>query len=231
MRSLSNRIIKLRQPIKKVTVLPLQKEPDEETDRFDENLSSKESPEEYIQIARSDLDREIQFSYDKGLEEGKILGYQKAEEDFRSKLENLTRTFQQFEVEKQNFFRKSEQLLIDFTLKLTEKILGEVPRFLSGFIARSVKKVLDILGNEAKVEVYLNPQDMEDFKELHRSFERALPNAERIVVKPDERITRGGCVVDTENGKIDARIETQVQTLIQELRKELGHFSGEGESA
>jgi len=231
MTSLSNRIIKLRQPIKKVTVLPLHEEAGKASGQFDENLSSRENLEEYIQIAQSDFDRELQFSYDKGLEEGKLIGYQKAEEDFRKKFENLTKTFQRFEEEKQNFFQKSEKVLIDFTLKIAEKILGELPRFLPGLIAQSVKKVLNVLGNEAMVEVYLNPEDMKDFKDLHQSFERALPNVERIVVKPDERITRGGCVVDTENGKVDARIETQIHTLIQELRKELGQFSGEAEAS
>jgi flagellar assembly protein FliH len=34
---------------------------------------------------------------------------------------------------------------------------------------------------------------------------------------PDERISRGGCVVETRHGAIDARIETQLARIAHEL--------------
>ena len=42
----------------------------------------------------------------------------------------------------------------------------------------------------------------------------------QATVVPDSNITRGGCVIDTVHGQIDAQIETQIDRIIEELTQE-----------
>jgi flagellar biosynthesis/type III secretory pathway protein FliH len=44
-----------------------------------------------------------------------------------------------------------------------------------------------------------------------------LSQAENFVLRADAGVTRGGCIVDSELGRVDARLETQLARLEQAL--------------
>ncbi len=227
----SNRIIKLKQPIKKVTVLP--QTHDVQAGDFEQGLNrSGDQPlEDILQMSKTEFQQELDFAYRKGLEEGKLSGYQQAEQDFQQKVENLAGVIKTFEGQQKRLFAQVEDSLLGFSLKIAEKILYELPPFIPGMIKKSINQIVDMLRNEPFIEVYLNPADLESFKEMQTEFEKSLPNLNKLLIKTDPRITRGGCTIATENGKIDARIETQVEKLIHELRKTVATFSSEEKSA
>lgn len=229
----SNRIIKLKQPIKKVTVLPQTRDVRGGKGDFEQGLNrSGDQPlEDILQMSKSEFQQELDFAYQKGLEEGKLSGYQQAEQDYQQKVESLATVINTFEQQQEQLFARVEDSLLVFSLKIAEKILCELPPFLPGMIKKSMNRISDMLRNEPFVEVYLNPADLEVFNEMRTEFEKSLPNLNKLLIKTDPRITCGGCTVTTENGKIDARIETQVEKLIQELRKTVATFSSEEEPA
>ena len=224
MRLLSNRIIKIQQPIKRIVVLPIEKENNAPgSGEFQEGLGeqSAQEIEEKLQISQKDFQQEIQFAYEKGLEEGKLAGYQQAEADYREKIDHLNKVIQSIENNKQQVIQQTENLLLDFSLKLVERVVPEIPPFVKNLVQNSIEKVLQIISNEPIVTFYLNPADVQDINDLQNDLNKQLPSLEKIIIKKDPRIQRGGCIVETEHGKIDARIETQITKLIQELRKEL----------
>lgn len=215
---MSDRIIKLRQPIKRVTVLTL------ENSNPGETAQNKKPPEELVQLSQSDFQHELQFYYQKGLEEGKLAGYQQAEADFTKKSLLLEALQKEIETKRDRVFRESEDQLLQFTLRVIEKILNETPPFLPNLLKKSLENVLELVSSEPVLEIYLNPEDLGEFEETRTEFEAKLPNLTKLTVKADPRITRGGCLVDTNTGKIDARLETQITKLMTELRKELEQF-------
>ena len=94
-------------------------------------------------------------------------------------------------------------------------------------VARRVAETLDIplydddrLQAEA-VRMGIRSEDLKNLEEIQETFEKRLPNLDKISIKADPKVKQGGCVVDTETGKIDARFETQLAKTIQDIRKEL----------
>ncbi|GAB4364521.1 MAG: FliH/SctL family protein [Calditrichia bacterium] len=214
----SNRIIKLKQPVTRVKVISHTSRGNLESG---EKKYSEENPatKEFIRISQSDFQKEIQYAYKKGLEEGRLDGYHQAENDYNHKFEQLLVCFDQIQVERTTFFQKAERALLELVLKMVEKILKEVPPFMPELIEKNIQNLLRMLANETVVEIFLNPEDLKNFQELKSSFEKSLPGLEKISLKSDPRITRGGCLLNTDVGKIDARIETQISQLLQEIRK------------
>ena len=41
----------------------------------------------------------------------------------------------------------------------------------------------------------------------------------RVRVEEDDRLTRGGCIIETSLGDIDARIQTQLQMIEEKIRE------------
>ncbi len=220
MTSSSNRIIKLRQPIKKVIVLPT----DEDGISYAGYDGSscemrKKGQKDFVRVSRAELEEQYQEHYNKGFEEGKIEATQQVEAEFREKIESLAGAIEKFDRERKIYFSQNESALVELSLKIAEKIVHEIPEFVPGVIRHSMKSIIEILTSESVVEIFLNPQDLSEFPDLKSVLESSSPNIEKIIIKGDPRISRGGCVVGTENGKIDARLETQLAKLVLELRK------------
>lgn len=80
-----------------------------------------------------------------------------------------------------------------------------------------VREALTLAAGSGKVRVLLNPRDHAAWG-LH--VERIAAETSRFIaaqVAPDERITPGGCRLETEYGAIDQQLETQLRRIEEEL--------------
>ena len=226
----SNRIIKLKSPIRKVSILSSAGTDGCSLSEFERALNEGGAAEpavEIISIPQPDFDKEIEFAFQKGIEEGKLRGYQQAEMDYGQKVRDVMAVTEAFETEKVKFFREAEPVLLNLSVNLVRKILTDLPPLIPGFIKNSLEKILNVLSSEPVVEVYMHPEDIENYENLREVFEARMPNLDKLVIKPDDRMQKGGCVVSTDTGKIDARVKTQSEKLFQEIQKAMSEVSVE----
>lgn len=76
------------------------------------------------------------------------------------------------------------------------------------------------LGEE--VSIYVNPEDVKNFEEIKAQLSIIVDKSNLSVI-PDSSIKQGGCLVKTEFGEVDARIDT----LVSIMGKRLGLDSDE----
>lgn len=94
-------------------------------------------------------------------------------------------------------------------LAATAKIVGEAIVIEPARIAAIVRDALTRARRARSVEVHVHPEDV-------AALERAqLELAVRVV--PDAMLTRGGCVVRSELGVIDARVEVRIDAIARLL--------------
>lgn len=221
MRLSCNKIIKVQRPIKNVVVLNSHSPEVEAIESaFTDGMKMQPQVKE-IRIPETQYHEELQAAFEKGLEEGKHQGYQETEIEYKSRFENMASVFQNLENEQARIVNQAENSLLELAIKMVERIVLDVPELFPKLIDKSVENVLQYLSNEPLIDLYLNPKDLEDIDTLQEKFEKSLPGLEKISIKKDPRITRGGCLVETGNGKIDARLETMITKLTSGVRKEL----------
>ncbi|MBN2361259.1 MAG: hypothetical protein JXR83_17530 [Deltaproteobacteria bacterium] len=77
-----------------------------------------------------------------------------------------------------------------------------------------------VLGSRQMREIYVrvHPTHVEPLRTHRRVIVDVLGRAKDIDIREDADVDRGGCVVETELGTIDARIETQFAELTRQLR-------------
>lgn len=228
---MSNRIIKVRRPVRRVKVLS-------STEALDKGVhpafgaeeelpasapSADPAPETPpgIQMSEEELQQQLQTAFHKGVEEGRQAAQQEVMEQIQPVLQQWNNIMANFEQERLNYYAESEKLLLNFILQMAEKIFPEIPGLVANQIEKSVSEVLSVLKNEQNIELIINPADQALLEKLRKQIELGLPNLENLSIKTDNKITPGGCMVQTDAGKIDARIETQIQKVISELRKEI----------
>ncbi len=173
--------------------------------------------------------------YQAGLKRGLEEGRAQALEAESNRLRKDTSTIRQAliealsEVEGQvhDLLAEARRDLLSLALALAERIcrrkLSEDPEQMRALL----EEVIEISGQSHGLVLRVNPADaavVEQFlSDLHvkiASVEaEAQPGGQMpfVCLESDAGITRGGCIAERRNGRIDARIETQVARLTDEL--------------
>lgn len=113
---------------------------------------------------------------------------------------------------KEDFFAQAEPELIRLSLAIAEKVLGRMVHEHPEAVQQVVRQALErSLGDRVVVKV--SPQDYKALQEQQAEFKDVLDRSKRLLLKEDESIAQGGCVVETEVGTIDAQLETQLEAI------------------
>ncbi len=163
--------------------------------------------------------KEIENEYKRGFDEGRTAGKQEELEQIEPLKEKLSNTITEVIDFRGNLIRESEATIVKMALSLAETIIGREIRSETDVVTEQVKKALEYAVGEGRLVFHVHPEDVYQFD----NKESFLPEEylERIEVLPDENVERGGCVLITNSGTIDATIEAQITELKAKILKGL----------
>jgi flagellar biosynthesis/type III secretory pathway protein FliH len=112
-------------------------------------------------------------------------------------------------VERHKLMESAEPELVRLAVGIAERVLHQQIALDRGVVVEMARVAIGRLVEKESVTVRVNPGDLERMRE-HR--DELLSNGEikNFRVVEDQRVDRGGVVVETDGGTIDARISTQV---------------------
>lgn len=84
-------------------------------------------------------------------------------------------------------------------------------------IVAIVGEVLGRARRAAAVTVAVHPEDAATLRALHSQLVERAGRPAKLAIHEDPSITRGGCLVQTDLGELDARIEVQLDALARAL--------------
>jgi len=64
----------------------------------------------------------------------------------------------------------------------------------------------------------MSPSDLQFIKETRSQLSNMIENIDNITLEAAENIQSGGCIIETDLGEIDARIEKQLQAVEESFR-------------
>jgi Flagellar biosynthesis/type III secretory pathway protein len=110
----------------------------------------------------------------------------------------------------------SEKALVDLTLELAQKIVTALP-VTTEMIEAEVREAVSQLEQTTEISVQLHPEDFALLQKNDSKILNGLPGADTVRYASSPEVTRGGCIIHTRFGLLDARRETK----IEQLRKSL----------
>ena len=125
--------------------------------------------------------------------------------------------------ERDELLRRDEGEILEMALLAASKILGREVELL-GAAADIVAQALSASRRAKQVRVRIHPDDEPAVRASQPALVARLDPAAGFALVSDPSVPRGGCVVETEGGRIDARIDVQLQALRRAL-------CGDGEGA
>jgi len=121
------------------------------------------------------------------------------------------------------FVRKWKKLIVDLALKAAKKIVGIELEQKPDTIIDIVSNTLKPVAQHEKITIFVHPQDIKILEENRPKLKAILEMAKSLSIEENADIKRGGCVVETEAGIINAELEHQwlaLETAFKNLMKQ-----------
>ncbi|MBU4484713.1 hypothetical protein KKA47_04750 [bacterium] len=163
---------------------------------------------------------EIKSEAEKILEEAKIEKEAEKKRGFemgkKEAMASVTEKAVKLEHLKEKFVKQAEPGIIKLVMEMVEKIIGKLVFEHEGVVKSVVHQALESsLGD--RIVVHLNPEDYDVVTKDDSEFKDILDRTKRLSFRRDESVMKGGCVVETEVGTIDAQLDVQLKAISKVL--------------
>jgi len=169
---------------------------------------------EDIEIETEQLKHQAELS---GKEEGYKIGYdegrKEAIEQFRREFNLINQIKENLNEYKKEIIKNIEPDFLSLAQYMAEKIIRKKINVDPGLVLSTVEFAVKQISQLGKVIIYLNPEDYEYLKLNKQEIDEIINNFEEIKILEDKRIEKGGCVIETENGNIDAQPSSQLKIM------------------
>jgi len=181
------------------------------------NASYEEADE--LPNRENSLEHQMRLNFEAGVAEGREAMRKELEQDYQHKLLEQKNMLQNIiasvNAKLLEYDQQFEAMVMNLAFLISEKIIKreiESKTIVDETLQAALKKVL----GANKVIIKVHPKDLERIKNNSEGiFNEDIYS--KVTFEPEERIDKGGCLVETEIGNVDSRITTQ----LAELKKHL----------
>lgn len=147
--------------------------------------------------------------YDKGREDG----YQEGNLEAKRLIDRIHTMTESIQNRRQEILDNTEQQIVDLVVLMTRKVVKILGENQKNVIMANVVQALKKVKGRGEVTLRVNLQDVKLTTDHIQDFIRQVENIKNIHVVEDSSVERGGCIVETDFGAIDARISSQLTEL------------------
>jgi len=108
--------------------------------------------------------------------------------------------------------RECERALVELAVEAAQRLIGGLP-VSQEMIETAVKEACSQVEDSAELNVQLHPDDLALLEKVNSPLLLPQGGKDKITFHGSAQVTRGGCMVHTRFGVIDARRETKVELL------------------
>ena len=154
-----------------------------------------------------------------GLEQGERAGSEAVLKQLDTLLESLRRTASEMERLHAESARTHEWELVQLALAVAGRIVEREVREDPAAVAAIVQSALARVEHAERITVRLSPSDAERLDGVRaRMLETLAAGATAVRFEADEHIRAGGCLVESDRGDVDARIEQRFRAVEEAFR-------------
>jgi len=184
---------------------------------FDLN-GKKDHPDEInrsqeIEKILQDMEQKIAEAGKQSYEQGFAEGFKEGSETKKNEAQAIVNTLHAVVEEVGSFKEKtieaSEKQLLDISFSIAERIIHQEISRDEGVILSVLKAAFRNIVERENIKIRLNPGDFKYMVEMKSDFMKSMDGVRNVFFEEDESIARGGAILETSSGEVDARISEQ----------------------
>jgi flagellar assembly protein FliH len=167
--------------------------------------------------AKAKLDQQLKEGYDEGFKKGQESGFREGNMEAQRLTDRLHTIIERMMDKRQEILAETEQQIVDLVLLMTRKIVKVISENQRNVVVSNVVQALRKVKGRGEVIIRVNLNDVAMTTQHIKDFLSAAENIKNITVVEDSTVDRGGCVIETDFGAIDAKIASQLNEIEQRI--------------
>jgi len=159
-------------------------------------------------------------AYHDGFKVGEKEGLKSVKERLEPVLKGLSGSVVQIENAKKELLLRTEREAVELALAIAKKVVWHEVRINGEVVINVVKAALKKVVDRKRIKIRLAPSDLQFLQDIKSQIPDLEEEFGTVIFAEDESIMSGGCVIETNLGDIDARIEKQLQAVEEAFRSE-----------
>lgn len=106
-----------------------------------------------------------------------------------------------------------ERLVVQLAFAIAERIVKQAVEADRDVVLRQVREAVRRVHGLERIIVRVHPDDADLVRARRLDLAAGSEAARELTVEPDEQVGRGGCMLESDSGTVDARLMTQMQNL------------------
>lgn len=208
---------------------------------------AQKQAEEIIAKAKADAAKILQDAHSEeqkikisakedGFKQGHDKGYSAGESEIERLVERLRKMVEAVMLHREEILKETEQQIIDLVILMTRKVVKIISETQKTTIMSNILAALKKVKTRGTVSLHVNLEDLRLAAANVDEFIKRVENIQGITVVEDSTVEKGGCIVETDFGAVDARISSQLNELedkimeispVKSIKKNAGIPSGE----
>ena len=148
-----------------------------------------------------------------GFNKGRESGFEEGKKEMTNLILQAKDVLNQAIRERELLIRSIEPEMAKLSVRIAEKIMRYQIDIDQGAVVNMISSALDTLKQREEIVIKVNQEDYYYAKEKKSVFASMVEGLKKLDVVVDSGVDRGGCIIETDLGNIDARISTQIHTL------------------
>jgi len=174
------------------------------------------------------VQREVDDLKEDARKAGNQQGYQDGYNDGKAEMERLIdrlKVIIQAAIDKRKeIIEDSEEQIVRIILLMARKVVKHITDKDEKVVIENIKAALQKVQGKEQIIIRVNSKDLEMTTEHKEEFIAMIEDLKFIKILEDSRVDRGGCVIETDFGSIDARIATQLEEMEDKIR-DIAHLT------
>lgn len=165
--------------------------------------------------------------YELGLDEGLKKAYQEKNSELISKLDEFESLMERLIQIKKDLEIHNESHLVRLIYHMVERVSLRHVELDNNILVDVMRQSLSLAQDEENVVVQVSKSQYEFIEDLKKQTAREFDFLRKITIEPNENITAGGCIVQTNYGEVDSRTEQRLEKLWNNLKESLPKVKNE----
>ena len=174
---------------------------------------AKAEAEQIIADAQAERDRQRNDAYQEGFDQGHKEKKKKGVAEVDRLVERMHKILEAVMQRRDEILQDTESQIVELVILMARKVIKILSENQKNVIMANTLAALKKVRTRGEVTLRVNLEDVKLTTEHVDEFIQHVENVQGITVLEDSSVEKGGCIVETDFGSIDARISSQLTEL------------------
>ena len=174
---------------------------------------AKNEAAQIVAEAQAQHDKIVSEARQDGFEQGHQEGYEKGAAEVDRLIERMHKILEAVMQRREEILQDTESQIVELVILMARKVIKILSENQKNVIMANTVAALRKVKTRGNVTLRVNIEDVKLTTAHADEFIQHVENVQGITVQEDSSVEKGGCIVETDFGAIDARISSQLTEL------------------